>query len=221
MLTESSASILRAPQKSASSAAPSVRGAASCATAAARCVSLSFPPPPTDPLQCLKSAWDTPRLPHKTLCKTIIALRAEAGLSDDKAWNHTVRDSQQKHRSPIKFAELCAERGVDLRLADAVVIGLHMLGDMKEMFLIEREEKARAAREEAEVSEEGGRESGAEWERKKGVTRRRAKLHAQTSSRMSRIRTLRRRSIETALASTLLLDTDYPARMAAESTWRF
>ncbi|KAJ6566467.1 hypothetical protein B0H19DRAFT_1137906 [Mycena capillaripes] len=106
---------------------------------------------------CLAAAWDAPTLPHKTLCKQITRLRAATSLKDDKDWTHTVRDSTV-HRAPQEFAQMCAGRGADPALAEAIWRGIVLLTDAKMGFIpvlekVEGEEGAEKLRDDAEDTE--------------------------------------------------------------------
>ncbi|KAJ7135789.1 hypothetical protein C8R44DRAFT_869489 [Mycena epipterygia] len=90
--------------------------------------------------ECLEAAWDAPRLPHKSLCKQIAALRAATLLGADKAWNHAVRDSQV-HRSPADFAYMCTAMGVNPRVSEAIWRGILLLTQEKMRFAFEAEER--------------------------------------------------------------------------------
>ncbi|KAJ7686264.1 hypothetical protein B0H17DRAFT_1072186 [Mycena rosella] len=83
--------------------------------------------------ECLEAAWAAPRLPHKSLCKQITALRAATLLADDKAWANTVRDSQV-HRSPAGFANMYTALSVDPRIAEAIWRGILLVTDEKMQF---------------------------------------------------------------------------------------
>ncbi|KAJ7085452.1 hypothetical protein B0H15DRAFT_802016 [Mycena belliarum] len=68
--------------------------------------------------ECLEAAWAAPSLPHKALCKSIKALRAEAGLADDKAWSRAMHDSGRG--APADFVAVCSAHKVGTGITDAV-----------------------------------------------------------------------------------------------------
>ncbi|KAJ7627600.1 hypothetical protein DFH06DRAFT_730995 [Mycena polygramma] len=86
--------------------------------------------------ECLKAAWTAPRLPHKSLCQRITALRAAVLLTDNKAWNHTVRDDSN-HRQSRQFMEKCIALGADPRVAEAIWRGISVLTEARAHFLWE------------------------------------------------------------------------------------
>ncbi|KAJ7838265.1 hypothetical protein B0H13DRAFT_2419882 [Mycena leptocephala] len=99
--------------------------------------------------ECLAAAWAAPHLPHKTLCKAIQRLRVATLLTEDAAWNRTVRDGEL-HRSPVKFAEACMTGSVDPRIAEAVWQGITFLTQEKDKFAAKMEQAAAEAGKEQE-----------------------------------------------------------------------
>ncbi|KAJ6499700.1 hypothetical protein C8R47DRAFT_296339 [Mycena vitilis] len=83
--------------------------------------------------ECLKAA---PRLPHKSLCQRITTLRAAVLLTDNNAWNRTVRDDAN-HRQSRQFMEKCIALGADSRVAEAIWRGIYVLTEARVHFLWE------------------------------------------------------------------------------------
>jgi hypothetical protein len=73
-------------------------------------------------------------------------------LTEDAAWNRTVRDGEL-HRSPAKFAEACMTGSVDPRIAEAVWQGITFLTQEKDKFAAKMEQAA-AVEAGAEAEEE-------------------------------------------------------------------
>ncbi|KAJ7748292.1 hypothetical protein DFH07DRAFT_830285 [Mycena maculata] len=84
--------------------------------------------------ECHKAAWTAPHLPHKTLCKKISTLRAAVRLTDDKEWNHIVRDTSN-HRSPREFMVMCTAARADPGVAEAIWKGIVQLTEARTHFL--------------------------------------------------------------------------------------
>ncbi|KAJ6574440.1 hypothetical protein B0H19DRAFT_1371507 [Mycena capillaripes] len=101
--------------------------------------------------ECLTAAWNSPHLPHKSLCKSIQRIRAATLLTDETAWNRIVRDDSHMHRSPIKFADTCVAACVDPQLAQSIWTGINLL-------LIEKVDYAVRIEQAAAGTEDGGEE---------------------------------------------------------------